>query len=526
MEESYNSSQKDGVKLMSNAPFQSLLTLERSQKLDLLIHLITNLRQSLIVCGPKGIGKTTLLTVLQENRHEARQFCVLKGSASLSFEHIQNQIKLTVQQILSTEQLDLTATLAQFDKLNHKLVLIIDDAGLLVPGLANSLIQYAAANPALRVIFSLNNDELIKKVSTDQALDECHFIELPPLTLKQCADFLQDLSQRSVISNSINSLDDDFVERVYRESNGVPGKIISGLPGIGKQSFISGGGWIYLALIALLIAIALSYVDWSDDKTQTKNEIVKPEIKLAGQHKSSIQEDKPVLLKRTTVPVIHSPVVAKKSGKEQKPELKKGEAKKYQATPDKMALSAQGSIRDVFSEQKQVEPVFDIKPEILPAKVKAVKKPSIEPVKKPEVKIPLSVAKPNEVRVPLPVVKKTIEPVVAAVQKVEAPRSVVKKLQDDGDDKKWLADLPGKNYTLQLMALSQLESVKKEIKKYSTLKQKLKFIKIVKNSQEKYILLYGSFTDDTQAKKAMQLLPKQFRKSWVRKIKDLQKEVQ
>ncbi len=511
---------------MSNAPFQSLLTLERSQKLDLLIHLITNLRQSLIVCGPKGIGKTTLLAVLQEKQHEARQFCVLKGSTSLSFEQIQNQIKQTLQRILSTDQFDLAATLAEYDKRHHKLVLIIDDAGLLVPGLATSLIQYAAANPALRIIFSLNNDDVIKKVSTDHALDECHFIELPPLTLKQCAEYLQDLSQRSVISNSINSLDDNFVVKVYRESNGVPGKIISCLPNIGKHDFVSGGGWVYLTSMAALIAIALSYVDWSEDKSHKKIEIVNSEIEPAGQLKSRIQEDKPVFLKRTTAPVIHSPVVAKKSEKEQKPERKKVDAEKYKPVPDKMALPIQESVDDESSELKQVAPESVVKPVIKPVITKDVKKPNIEPVKRPEVKLPLSAIKPNEVKVPVPVVEKTIEPVVAAVKKVEARESAVKKVQGDGDDKKWLADQPGKNYTLQLMALSQLESAKKEIRKYSTLKQKLKFIKIVKNSQEKYILLYGSFTDDIKARKAMQTLPKQFRKSWVRKIKDLKIEAQ
>ena len=52
----------------TRAEESSLITLERSQKLDLLIHLITNLRQSLVICGPNGIGKTRSFT---RNKYQA-----------------------------------------------------------------------------------------------------------------------------------------------------------------------------------------------------------------------------------------------------------------------------------------------------------------------------------------------------------------------------------------------------------------------------------------------------------------------
>ncbi len=53
----------------------SLISQERTRKLELLIHLISNSRQALVVCGPEGIGKSTLLKVLQERKVESWLYC-------------------------------------------------------------------------------------------------------------------------------------------------------------------------------------------------------------------------------------------------------------------------------------------------------------------------------------------------------------------------------------------------------------------------------------------------------------------
>ena len=72
--------------------FDSLITQERTRKLELLIHLIANSRQSLIVCGPEGIGKSTMLKVLQERERDSWLYCLVQCNADLSFEKIEEQI--------------------------------------------------------------------------------------------------------------------------------------------------------------------------------------------------------------------------------------------------------------------------------------------------------------------------------------------------------------------------------------------------------------------------------------------------
>lgn len=66
----------------------SMITAERAQKFDLLIHLIVNFRRPLIVCGPEGIGKSTLLNVLREHRPVDGYYCELIGDQKLNFETI------------------------------------------------------------------------------------------------------------------------------------------------------------------------------------------------------------------------------------------------------------------------------------------------------------------------------------------------------------------------------------------------------------------------------------------------------
>ena len=70
----------------------SLITLERVQKLDLLIHLITHSKQSLIVCGAKGIGKTTLLNELQLRQEPTWLLLNVSVSNHLSFDAIKQQL--------------------------------------------------------------------------------------------------------------------------------------------------------------------------------------------------------------------------------------------------------------------------------------------------------------------------------------------------------------------------------------------------------------------------------------------------
>nr|WP_305909229.1 ATP-binding protein [Methylomarinum sp. Ch1-1]MDP4522126.1 ATP-binding protein [Methylomarinum sp. Ch1-1] len=223
--------QKAASASQSKSSTLSLITLERAQKLDLLIHLISNLNQSLVVCGPQGIGKTKLLETLAEHNNERWPICLLNATSSLSFERIVEQFNVQLAKLdAQFSGTDLSANLSRYQKSNRKVVLIIDDAGRLVPGLVSSLIQYANAHGCLRLVLALTHDELHVKSSSDSLINDCHFIEIPPLSKKQCMTFLQNLSAQPGAAISFNAVTEVLVDNLYGETHGIPGRIVAELP--------------------------------------------------------------------------------------------------------------------------------------------------------------------------------------------------------------------------------------------------------------------------------------------------------
>jgi DamX protein len=67
-----------------------LITRERTEKLELLDHLVTNLAHAIVVCGPEGIGKTRLLKHFQETRMETWMFCWVQGDSALTLKKSTN----------------------------------------------------------------------------------------------------------------------------------------------------------------------------------------------------------------------------------------------------------------------------------------------------------------------------------------------------------------------------------------------------------------------------------------------------
>lgn len=237
----------------------SLITQERTRKLELLMHLISNSRQAIVVCGPEGIGKSTLLKVLQEREDESWLYCLVPGNADLSFEKIQER---TAQVIRQDKQVQaLSGVFRLVESQHRKIILMIDDAGNLAPGMINTIIEYADNNPVLRVIFVLTHDDLDVKNGSDSAVDDCHLIEIPPLSEQQCGEFLQYLATKPHPQVAFNEISDGMIEAVYRETQGIPGRIIAELPGFDGVKQSDNSLWILVAAVAGLVALALA-VQW------------------------------------------------------------------------------------------------------------------------------------------------------------------------------------------------------------------------------------------------------------------------
>lgn len=115
-------------------------------------------------------------------------------------------------------------------------------------------------------------------------------------------------------------------------------------------------------------------------------------------------------------------------------------------------------------------------------------------------------------------------------------KSIIKKITSKTifDEKskpieyQWIKNQVSSNFTLQLAVISKqrknalLSLLKKQNQQ---LDDQLHFYSDIKDGQEKYILVYGSFSNRSLAQQAIKKLPKIFNKPWLRRFKALQNEL-
>jgi DamX protein len=228
----------------------SLITQERTAKLDLLSHLLSNSTRAIALCGPKGIGKTTLLKLFQQQPNPSWHICSIQGVADLNFEQLETQLTKTIPHSQTLSHV--------FDSLaeqHKKIVLIIDNAGVLAPYLMTTIINCAAQQPVLKVVFVLTHDDLAIKTRSDSAIEDCHIIEMPPLSETQCGDFLQHLALKSKINLAIHDISDSLIAQVYQQTHGIPASIMTQLPSLmHPKKNTTPTRWLPIMLIGLAFA--------------------------------------------------------------------------------------------------------------------------------------------------------------------------------------------------------------------------------------------------------------------------------
>lgn len=487
----------------ANTPVRSLITQERTQKLELLIHLLANLTQPLIVCGPEGIGKTTLLKILQERKVESWSYCPIQGNADLSFEKIQeHMVKVIMQDKPGIQGQALATTFDQYESQKRKVILIIDNSGQLAPGLITTIIQYAASNPILRVVLVLTHDELHIKNRSDQAIDNCYIIEIPPLSEKQCGEFLQHLSTQSWTQISFNAINESMVETIYRETHGIPGKIIAELPVLANNSKSgSNAKWILPAAVVGLVAIALG-VQWTTSIPPNKDNAT------AGS---------PVDQKQNTIEIAPSSAMpmmaASPKGAQNAQALQSSPGVQQKKVNEK--ISAQPETEDTLDDSAELEalaateemdieqlPSHNMKSGNLADNAQRIN----DKPKKPEITKTIDSAEQVESEGPDIEKKKKVEDAAASKEK----SAVMPAAQEKSTPS---VTQTTNSYTLQLMVLSKQQSVTDLMKKYPSLGSGIRYSRKLINGKERYVLMYGSFSSAAQANQARNSLPAEFRKA-------------
>lgn len=471
-----------------------LISRERVQKLELLTHLVANLAHTVVICGPEGVGKSRLLKRFQETTTESWIFCWLEGDNSLSMEKIQEILGENIAQYMpDLKSLPLASSFDKIDARHNKIVLVIDDAGNLAPGLIEKIISYAERKPVLRVILTLTHSEIYLKNGTDPAIDDCYQIDIPPLSEKQCGDFLEYLSTLPNPRIQFSAINESMVESLYRETHGIPGNILAHLPATddNKKDYSK---TILFSAVAVLIVLALGVQWWSSRPKEAA-----PETTVA-------------ITKPKTKPTILQPAVSAQVIQPQ-PVAQVPEIPAPQATPSQP--------------QKPVESLNN-------APLTGIRNDVINDMHSREAieeglrhnDTPLQA--PN----PAPVVESTSQPLVNDTPKAaEIGADSGRQVQLDPSvaldaGGRWLLEQPIENYTLQLMALSNEQAIIQVMQRHQAVGQNLRYLKTkTRSGRDRFVLLYGSFTSPELAKADISTLPKELQKTWLRKIGVVQSEI-
>lgn len=490
---------------------RNLISVERTQKLDLLSHLLANLRKSVVVCGAEGIGKTTMLETLLNTRKDQWHMLFLSGSSNLSFESVIYSLSSFLQIPMAESALDLSL-IRNFCE-TQKVVLIIDDAGELIPGLIDELLDLAESLFGLSLVFAMTYDAFHIKNKSDKTIEDCHFIEIPAFTQRECTDFLQNLSAQPGALISFNAITDNLVEKLYKETHGIPGRILKALPELNEsQSRISNISplwiWLGIGVLCLIASIwifkALFQLVSPVNSTQTQTAIPQESGSLVVVGKLS------PIGSESTAPI-----------SETQPAIKFENPAVLQNLPEKKAIE---------NPPEQLEtPAITLNENLLKNQIDSQTSDSKQNSANNQNSL---LAQPTEPAKPSTDITKTdqtiaaqqIEPPPAQTpvvpsQNLSEPKAEQNKPIDSLD---WINAQPAENYTLQVMILSTKEAAVRFLKKNKEMDDKLKYYTINQNGKDKYIVIYGSFTTIAEAKNLMVTLPKEFQTSVEKKFKHIQ----
>ncbi len=502
----------------NNTAERTLLTPDRSQKLDLLIHLLTNLQQSLIVCGPEGIGKTTLLQTLFDSHKDLWSICRLQGSPALSFETVMVRLSQNLNLSGANQRFDMSALRAYCEK--QKVIVAIDDASELVPGLMGELMDFADSLSGLRLVFAMNNEDFQQKASSDSAIDECHLIELPPLNQRQCLEYLQNLSAQPGVSLSFNAITDALVAELYEKTQGIPGKLLAELPKIDQyqQQQRKLGLWLGIGLIVAIAGfVGQNLIPTEQQTAQTAPSEPTPPSSAPAEP-PPLAAPAPATALMTEIPVTEQEIPAPASAL---------------ATPALPAPILEPATREsTGADTSRPAAVSPLAPAVAPPPVPAAL-PANKLGTKTPTPAPAQVPVPTPAPAALPAAEKPkLEPTkpepshAAAATPAKPPETATpsNKNNSNDDDADWIQAQPATNYTVQIMVLSSKVSVNRFMKKYAEYHEQLKYYRIGAEGAEKYVLIYGSFASSIDALNNKSDMPPEFSQGLIKRFKFIQRE--
>ncbi len=473
---------------------------ERQQKFDLLIHLLSNLDRPIFLAGPFGIGKSTMLRQLHARALPGGQICLIEASGELSFEGLLHHLAMS----LGVDAGSVTQLREKLDSMSERdetVVLALDDAGRLMPGVLDALCRFAFHCPALRIVAALRPDDIHVKGMTDPwAVEEAHIIELPPLNAMQAQSYLQTIWNR--MGKTLEPEGKEF-EGVYGATHGIPENVRRyahermGKPSIQWHQALAKPVYLGLGLVIL----AVMGVTWwqMQQAPEAKNKTSGPTESrtkhlLYPEARNAESEDA-----RDAIPPRQEETggTALPENNAELPSLEIRSA---------VSLDRERS-EDPADDTKTAE-MTEVSPDIgIASGFSKSVEPVTIPVKTQEMQQEADVTAENVPSKPVP---------------APPPPSDEQGLQSAA----WLMNQPPLHFTLQIAAFDKLEDLKAFAAHHEQL-EPLAYYHKRHQGRDWYPLLYGIYPSLDAAKKAQESLPPAIRqrKPWLRRLRSVQKDI-
>ncbi len=509
---------------------EPLIAPARQQKFELLLSLIKTQQQSLIVCGPEGIGKTTLLKRLAKSSNKRQLWNYIECEASLTLSeivtHLSSVLSLRNERDSSTKTLKIAQKLvAQLSKISangHTVMLILDDVGQLQAGVITKLLTFARQCKGLQLILSITPNDLFIKRITDYVIDECYVVEIPPLTEQEIEVFAKNYIQDNRDLKGVESISQSVATEIYHRSQGIPGLAVQEIARINPQTSNLSGEfkpshllWLgLLGLIGLSIWNGLSYlgkfgnhsadanyVDLTNapppvigTNTRLEQSEVDEAIKIVNNQRAVSQTD------TNGGELLDPPVISV-----------------LPTTEDILNSTLADDVVSLSEHVVKLEPAVESDDTAL----------AVEKVPRQQLKSPDQLDVVNT----LPTIKEqthqpSIQQQSVIVNQDEitlTPKTTVQQSQFTGiNGPDWILLQNEDFYTLQLMASSEKNILQRYIKQMSALRDQSAYYQMKRNGKDWYGLIYGIYPTADVAKSASQQLPESLGKPFMQQIKNIQ----
>ncbi|MBV2089879.1 MAG: SPOR domain-containing protein [Candidatus Thiodiazotropha sp. (ex Ctena orbiculata)] len=561
-------------------------TPEVTAHLDLIRHLIENSELVPLIRGAEGSGKSLLASRLQQIAPENWMVCHFSAEPTLQPERLLAFIARCsgLPEIAGNLMQRLADRFEVLRKRGSTPVLLVDDAQMLPPTSLMTLLrlferQVEGDRLVSIVLFADEQIDLLLstpqlQVMTPQSIQA---IDMPVLTRAEATGYMAHLLKNEGLSDNF-ALDETKLNRLYKETGGVPGPLASailgevGIQGEAKPEALSGYRKQLLMIGVPVVSVILLLLFFQGPINSLFGPAVEPQAEpMASQsEKEEIVLPPPDAVAQNLVPNQNTPEESNESAdlaamtpamddqpvvNMSEPSLAEviqselaGQSQEQVATVDPVSVdyptdaAAPTAVEEPEAEAAvEQQAVADVTESEEPAEMVVE---AVEPTASPEAVLSEPALVPDQVAVveeavadlttdsppavtaaaDTTVEAEPVEPAaaveevkkVAAAPAEDATSAVETKTETDpfAESAAWVKSQPGENYTLQLIAVENLASLNRYISRNS-LDNQVVTVKTLRKGAPWYALIWGSFASRDLALAAQGDLPAAVRKGGV-----------